>query len=473
MSAIAICTIAVVRVLAARPELPCALAAKSVRRRMQLAPHLPRHPEQQQAAREQQPDDREQLHGDQRERDPAQHRQHDADHDDLALLLARQPARRHPDHDRVVAGEHEVDHDHRGEGVELREQIVHQLRSTGRCRRRARRKSWVSGFLVKQARFGTRRADGNYGRSCAGTRRMTPGRQPLPVLTGGADGARTHDLDGANVALSQTELRPRSLVARLADGWWSRWGSNPRPLECDSSALPAELRPRHGSLYGERGLGCQGLAPAARGGRQIHRPDVRGHRRRLRRGAGGPPVSCYIPPRHEMSAAGRPGWFRLAQGPPMNPVHWLLDQILWLYIWVVIASVVLSWLVAFNVINTRNSFVHQVGEFLYRATEPVLRPIRSVIAEPRRHRHLAGRAAPAAATSCSACSGSCSPERLIRSAGLELAVRRRRRRARDAQGDAAGGAKRGAGHRGRCARPGAPRGAGRGAAELTARRMRP
>jgi YggT family protein len=63
----------------------------------------------------------------------------------------------------------------------------------------------------------------------------------------------------------------------------------------------------------------------------------------------------------------------------MNPVHWLLDQILWLYTVVIIASVVLSWLVAFNVINTRNSFVNQIGEFLHRATEPVLRPIRNFL----------------------------------------------------------------------------------------------
>ena len=44
----------------------------------------------------------------------------------------------------------------------------------------------------------------------------------------------------------------------------------------------------------------------------------------------------------------------------MNPVHWLIDTILELYIWVIIASVILSWLVAFNVINTRNTFVHQL-----------------------------------------------------------------------------------------------------------------
>jgi YggT family protein len=63
----------------------------------------------------------------------------------------------------------------------------------------------------------------------------------------------------------------------------------------------------------------------------------------------------------------------------MNPVHWLLDQILWLYTVVIIASVVLSWLVAFNVINTRNSFVNQIGDFLHRLTEPVLRPIRNFL----------------------------------------------------------------------------------------------
>jgi YggT family protein len=63
----------------------------------------------------------------------------------------------------------------------------------------------------------------------------------------------------------------------------------------------------------------------------------------------------------------------------MNPVHWLIDTVLELYIWVIIASVVLSWLVAFNVINTRNTFVNQIGEFLYRITEPALRPIRNIM----------------------------------------------------------------------------------------------
>ncbi|WP_293812641.1 YggT family protein [uncultured Bosea sp.] len=47
-----------------------------------------------------------------------------------------------------------------------------------------------------------------------------------------------------------------------------------------------------------------------------------------------------------------------------------------LYIWVLIASAVLSWLIAFNVVNTRNQFVSTIWDVLYRVTEPVLRPIR-------------------------------------------------------------------------------------------------
>ncbi len=39
----------------------------------------------------------------------------------------------------------------------------------------------------------------------------------------------------------------------------------------------------------------------------------------------------------------------------------------------------LSWLVAFNVVNTRNPIVAQIGDFLYRITEPVLRPIRAML----------------------------------------------------------------------------------------------
>ena len=50
-----------------------------------------------------------------------------------------------------------------------------------------------------------------------------------------------------------------------------------------------------------------------------------------------------------------------------------------LYVWILIASAVLSWLIAFNVVNTRNQFVSSVWDFLYRITEPALRPIRNML----------------------------------------------------------------------------------------------
>jgi len=50
--------------------------------------------------------------------------------------------------------------------------------------------------------------------------------------------------------------------------------------------------------------------------------------------------------------------------------------VLHIYIWLLIAAAVLSWLIAFNVVNTRNQFVAMVGDFLYRITEPLLAPIR-------------------------------------------------------------------------------------------------
>jgi YggT family protein len=63
----------------------------------------------------------------------------------------------------------------------------------------------------------------------------------------------------------------------------------------------------------------------------------------------------------------------------MNPFLWLIDTIITLYIWILIASAILSWLIAFNVVNARNPIVANVAEFLYRITEPALRPIRALL----------------------------------------------------------------------------------------------
>ena len=54
----------------------------------------------------------------------------------------------------------------------------------------------------------------------------------------------------------------------------------------------------------------------------------------------------------------------------------LFDQIINLYIWVIIASAVLSWLVAFEIINLRNRYVYLIADVLNRLTQPIYRHIR-------------------------------------------------------------------------------------------------
>jgi len=63
----------------------------------------------------------------------------------------------------------------------------------------------------------------------------------------------------------------------------------------------------------------------------------------------------------------------------LRPILIVIDFLLQTYMWILIAAVIMSWLVAFNVINTRNRVVYMIGDFLNRATEPALRPIRRVL----------------------------------------------------------------------------------------------
>ena len=63
----------------------------------------------------------------------------------------------------------------------------------------------------------------------------------------------------------------------------------------------------------------------------------------------------------------------------MRALFLVIDLALQLYVWIVIAAAIFSWLVAFNVVNTRNHVVAMIGDFLYRITEPALRPIRNVL----------------------------------------------------------------------------------------------
>ena len=57
----------------------------------------------------------------------------------------------------------------------------------------------------------------------------------------------------------------------------------------------------------------------------------------------------------------------------------LIYDILGIYSGIIIASAIMSWLVAFGVVNTRNQFIRFVVDFLYRITEPLLRPLRRVL----------------------------------------------------------------------------------------------
>src|SRR5579862_4164517 len=68
-----------------------------------------------------------------------------------------------------------------------------------------------------------------------------------------------------------------------------------------------------------------------------------------------------------------------SESKAMRALFLVIDLALELYIWIVIAMAIFSWLVAFNVVNTRNPVVHMIGDFLYRITEPALRPIRNMM----------------------------------------------------------------------------------------------
>jgi YggT family protein len=63
----------------------------------------------------------------------------------------------------------------------------------------------------------------------------------------------------------------------------------------------------------------------------------------------------------------------------MRAILDVIMLVLQLYVWLIIAAAILSWLIAFNVVNTRNDVVRAVWDFLQRITEPVLRPIRNLL----------------------------------------------------------------------------------------------
>ena len=63
----------------------------------------------------------------------------------------------------------------------------------------------------------------------------------------------------------------------------------------------------------------------------------------------------------------------------MMALFWLIDRLIGLYIWVLILAALYSMLTAFGVLDTRNRIVWTIGDFLFRLTEPVLRPVRRLL----------------------------------------------------------------------------------------------
>jgi len=63
----------------------------------------------------------------------------------------------------------------------------------------------------------------------------------------------------------------------------------------------------------------------------------------------------------------------------MHALLWLINTLITIYIWLLIAQAILSWLLAFGVVNRYNRGISVIGDFLYRVTEPALRPIRALL----------------------------------------------------------------------------------------------
>lgn len=63
----------------------------------------------------------------------------------------------------------------------------------------------------------------------------------------------------------------------------------------------------------------------------------------------------------------------------MNPFIWLLFTVIDLYFYVILATVIISWLTSFNIINYSNQYVRQINSVLHQLTEPLLAPIRRIL----------------------------------------------------------------------------------------------
>jgi YggT family protein len=168
--------------------------------------------------------------------------------------------------------------------------------------------------------------------------------------------------------LRSSVLRGCATRSPKGEAWWSPAGSNRRPRHCERRALPAELWPHRdrpdvdhdatiGAIYNPHQGQVKNGENAVSAAFARNFPCLQGDE---------PVSSKKSNPRPTPRVS-----------PPMRAVLDIILIVLDLYVWLLIASAILSWLIAFNVVNTRNQFVAAVAEFLYRITEPMLAPIRS------------------------------------------------------------------------------------------------
>jgi YggT family protein len=101
------------------------------------------------------------------------------------------------------------------------------------------------------------------------------------------------------------------------------------------------------------------------------------------KGSGSFAASCFTlaAPAREMYTSLKPARSSApkARNPAMLEFLGFISLLLTLYIYILFAAAIMSWLIAFNVVNPRNQFVAMLADFLYRITEPVLRPVRAFL----------------------------------------------------------------------------------------------
>jgi YggT family protein len=167
-------------------------------------------------------------------------------------------------------------------------------------------------------------------------------------LVGGAEGDRTPDLGIANAALSQLSYSPdRSTTDSPKRRRWCGVGR---------------------AEYGE-GVGACQARPRRRTSDWLASGNAEKSSSKPAGGSACGSAVLRLPSRE----------YSHSPGNRMRAILWLINTIIEIYVWLLIAQAILSWLLAFGVINRYNRGVSVIGDFLYRVTEPALRPIRRIL----------------------------------------------------------------------------------------------